>query len=64
MQQFENVRLWAKMEKGKTVCVCRSTETKCHKTGKQCCDVCTVLTYKRDRFEGWQSGAHRDRYGR
>lgn len=58
MQQYEKIKAYAKIENGKTVCICLCA--------KRCdnCTECSSEIVSRDRFRGWKGTMERDRYGR
>lgn len=57
MQQYENLKVYIRTEKGRTVCMC----LKAHKLCPRSCDTDVVA---RDKFMSWQSTMLRDKYGR
>lgn len=57
MQQYENLKVYIRTEKGRTVCMC----LKAHKLCPRSCDTDMVT---RDKFRSWQSTMLRDKYGR
>lgn len=57
MKNYEKVPVFARIEKGKTVCVC-------HAANKKCGNNCTAEALLRDKFKGWQGTMRHDRYGR
>ena len=57
MQEQEQIPVWVRIVKGKTVCICCRGRKRCKKQ----CEKDTVL---RDKFAGWQDIMLRDRFGR
>ena len=56
MKETEDIPVFVKIEKGKTVCIC-------HAGAKRCRRNCERIRVRRDRFEGWLSTMKRNRYG-
>lgn len=57
MKEKEQIKVYVKVVKGQTVCIC------C-KSAKGCADSCELDIVERDRFRGWESTMKRDRFGR
>lgn len=57
MEEKEKIKVFADIQNGKTVCICRRSNKKC---GKKC----EPDVVERDRFTDWESAFHRDKYGR
>jgi len=58
MKDKERIPVFAKIEKGRTVCLCKRDNKRC---GSKTCEPDFV---ERDRFEGWENGLHRNKFGR
>ena len=58
MKEKEEIEVYIKTEKGRTVCMCCVSRKKCRSM------TCEHDTVTRDRYEGWKSTFKRDRYGR
>ncbi len=58
MKNKERIKVFAKIENGRTVCICKSDRKCC---GRQDCSPEIV---ERDRFAGWEDTFRRDRYGK
>ena len=56
MKETEDIPVFVRIEKGKTVCICHAGDKRC-----QC--NCERVTVQRDRFKGWQGTMKRSRYG-
>lgn len=57
MDSSEKIRVYVRIVKGRTVCIC-------HAGSKRCRRSCEKTTVERDRFEGWEQVMRRDRFGR
>lgn len=57
MEEKERIEVFIDIQKGKTVCICRRSK-------KMCGKKCEPDVVERDRFVGWESAFHRDKYGR
>lgn len=57
METKETVKVYIRIENGKTVCICHRNQKKCNRK----CDTDVV---ERDKFRGWQETFRRDRYGK
>lgn len=53
----EKIRVYAKIVKGKTVCIC-------HAGKKGCNEECQADVVTRDRYFGWEETFRRNRYGK
>ena len=56
MKENEDIPVFVRIEKGKTVCIC-------HAGDKHCQRSCERVSVQRNRFKGWQSTMKRNRYG-
>ncbi len=56
MKENEDIPVFVRIEKGKTVCIC-------HADDKHCQRNCERVSVQRNRFKGWQSTMKRNRYG-
>lgn len=56
MKDKEQIPVWMKIIKGKTVCICM----------KRCAKPkgCTLDIVERDPFRGWEEELNRDKFGR
>lgn len=52
----ERIKVFIKFDKGKTVCICKRNK-------KRCNEQCEPDVVERDKYEGWESCFHRDKYG-
>lgn len=57
MEDKEQIKVYADIVNGRTVCICSRNHKGCSKT----CEKDVVI---RDRFRGWGDTMRRDRYGR
>lgn len=57
MNPKEEIKVFARIEKGKTVCICPASDKKCKAK-------CTRDVVVRDKFRGWESTFRRNRYGK
>lgn len=57
MKENEEILVFVKIEKGKTVCIC-------HAGDKRCRHDCERVTVRRNRFKGWQGTMRNNRFGR
>ena len=55
--ETEKIPVYIKIIKGRTICLC-------HAGRRRCGDACERDFVTRDKFEGWEETAARDRYGR
>ena len=56
MKENEEIPVFARIEKGKTVCICHAGDKRCNRK-------CERIVVNRDRFAGWQGTMKRNRYG-
>ena len=57
MKETEEIRVYLRIEDGRTQCVCPRDKKRC----KRNCQPDVVI---RDRFRGWEQLLGRDRYGK
>lgn len=57
METKEKIKVFARIENGKTVCICPREDKRC----KRKCEPDVV---ERDKFRGWQETFRRNRYGK
>lgn len=58
MQQYEKLKVYIRLEKGQTVCMCLKNNKGC------ACKECHEDIVVRNRYAGWQSTMKRDRWGK
>ena len=57
MEEKERIKVYVDVKDGKTVCICKRSNKGCNKK-------CEPDVVERDRYAGWQSNFHRNRYGK
>ncbi len=57
MQEREKIKVWAKIIKGETKCLCPRNEKLCENR------KCIKEEVYRDFFAGWEETFHRNKYG-
>lgn len=57
METRETIKVYIDVQNGKTVCICKRSKKGCSKN-------CESDVVERDKFAGWQSTFHRNRYGK
>ena len=57
MEKVEKIKVYINFRNGKTVCICKSNKKGCRKN-------CIPDIVERDKFAGWESTFHRNRYGK
>lgn len=57
MEEKERIKVYVDVKDGKTVCICK-------RSNKGCSKKCEPDVVERDRYAGWQSTFHRNRYGK
>ena len=57
MEKVEKIKVYINFRNGKTVCICKRNKKGCNKN-------CTPDIVDRDKFAGWESTFHRNRYGK
>lgn len=57
MEATEKIKVFARIENGKTVCICT-------RNNKRCKRKCEPDIVERDKFRGWERTFRRNRYGK
>lgn len=58
MKNKERIKVFARIENGRTVCICKRDRKRCGRKD------CSPEVVERDRFAEWEDTFHRDRYGK
>lgn len=58
MKNEELIKVYVKIEKGQTVCICK------RRGRKKCRPECEADMVTRDRMRGWEETMKRDKYGK
>jgi hypothetical protein len=58
MRDKERIKVFVRIENGRTVCICKRDRKRCKRKG------CSPEVVERDRFAGWEGTFCRDRYGK
>ena len=58
MRDKESIKVFARIENGRTVCICKRDRKRCGRRD------CSPEVVERDRFAEWEDTFHRDRYGK
>lgn len=58
MKDKEQIKVFARVENGRTVCICKRDGKRCKRKG------CSPEVVERDRFAEWGDTFRRDRYGK
>lgn len=57
METKEKVKVFIRIENGKTLCIC-------HRGAKKCNRKCEPDVVERDKFRGWEETMRRNKYGK
>ena len=57
MKETEEIKVFIRIEQGVTACICS-------RSGKRCRQKCQPDIVSRDKFQGWEKIADRDRFGK